>query len=62
MVLELTLVNGDPITLHLTGNFAVFPHESGSGSKIVDGTLPDGSWPVKESYTEISERIILFMS
>jgi hypothetical protein len=57
MIIELTLEkDGVPVMLHLTGNFAVVPTEK--GSKIYDG---EGGWRVRESYDEVTERIILLM-
>ena len=59
MIIELELEEeetGVPVMLHLTGNFAVVPTKT--GSKIYDG---EGAWRVRESYTEVTERIILLM-
>ena len=61
MIIELTLEEeetGVPVMLHLTGNFAVVPTET--VSKVYDGVHPNG-WRVRESYSEVSERIILLM-
>jgi len=58
MVIELTLVDGNPITLHLTGNFAVTPTDDGRGSVVDDGVHNNGGWPVRESYTEVIELLI----
>ena len=63
MIIELELEEeetGVPVMLHLTGNFAVVPTETGGGSTILDGVHPNG-WHVRESYTEVTERIILLM-
>jgi len=59
MVIVLTLESGRSITLHLIGNFAVLPN--GTGSTILDGVHNNGGWCVKESYDEVTERIILLM-
>ena len=60
MIIELELEEeetGVPVMLHLTGNFAVVPTKTG-GSKVYDG---EGGWRVRESYDEVTERIILLM-
>ena len=62
MIIELTLEDketGVPVTLHLTGNFSVTPTET--GSVIDDGEHNNGGWRVRESYDEVTERIILLM-
>jgi|LWDU01.1.fsa_nt_gi hypothetical protein len=62
MIIELTLLNGNPITLHLTGNFAVTPDpKDETGSRILDGLQPNASWRVKESYAEVTELVIMRM-
>ena len=64
MIIELELEEeetGVPVMLHLTGNFAVVPTETGGGSTILDGVHNNGGWRVRESYDEVTERIILLM-
>jgi hypothetical protein len=61
MIIELTLLDGYPITFHLTGNFAVTPDpKDENGSRILDGLHPNG-WRVKESYTRVTGLVIMRM-